>query len=244
MSGSDTLVNMIKDSRRIVFLGGAGVSTESGIPDFRSENGIFDAIREYGYPPETLLSRSFFDRNPEVFFKYYKSLLMSSDAKPNKAHLALAKLEQIGKLTAVATQNIDGLHTAAGSKNVYELHGSIKRNYCMRCHKFYDDSFVAACDGVPHCSCGGIVKPDVVLYEEGLDSDTLSGAITHITRADMMIVGGTSLQVYPAAGLIEYYYGDKLVLINKSITQYDAIANLVIHDSIGMVLDKAVAGLG
>lgn len=244
MSGSDTLVNMIKDSRRIVFLGGAGVSTESGIPDFRSENGIFDAIREYGYPPETLLSRSFFDRNPEVFFKYYKSLLMSSDAKPNKAHLALAKLEQIGKLTAVATQNIDGLHTAAGSKNVYELHGSIKRNYCMRCHKFYDDSFVAACDGVPHCSCGGIVKPDVVLYEEGLDSDTLSGAITHITRADMMIVGGTSLQVYPAAGLIEYYYGDKLVLINKSITQYDVIANLVIHDSIGMVLDKAVAGLG
>ncbi len=244
MSGSDTLVNMIKDSRRIVFLGGAGVSTESGIPDFRSENGIFDAIREYGYPPETLLSRSFFDRNPEVFFKYYKSLLMSSDAKPNKAHLALAKLEQIGKLTAVATQNIDGLHTAAGSKNVYELHGSIKRNYCMRCHKFYDDSFVAACDGVPHCSCGGIVKPDVVLYEEGLDSDTLSGAITHITRADMLIVGGTSLQVYPAAGLIEYYYGDKLVLINKSITQYDVIANLVIHDSIGMVLDKAVAGLG
>lgn len=244
MSGSDTLVNMIKDSRRIVFLGGAGVSTESGIPDFRSENGIFDAIREYGYPPETLLSRSFFDRNPEVFFKYYKSLLMSSDAKPNKAHLALAKLEQIGKLTAVATQNIDGLHTAAGSKNVYELHGSIKRNYCMRCHKFYDDSFVAACDGVPHCSCGGIVKPDVVLYEEGLDSDTLSGAITHITRADMLIVGGTSLQVYPAAGLIEYYYGDKLVLINKSITQYDVIANLVIHDSIGTVLDKAVAGLG
>lgn len=244
MSGSDTLVNMIKDSRRIVFLGGAGVSTESGIPDFRSENGIFDAIREYGYPPETLLSRSFFDRNPEVFFKYYKSLLMSSDAKPNKAHLALAKLEQIGKLTAVATQNIDGLHTAAGSKNVYELHGSIKRNYCMRCHKSYDDSFVAACDGVPHCSCGGIVKPDVVLYEEGLDSDTLSGAITHITRADMLIVGGTSLQVYPAAGLIEYYYGDKLVLINKSITQYDVIANLVIHDSIGMVLDKAVARLG
>ena len=169
---------------------------------------------------------------------------MSSDAKPNKAHLALAKLEQIGKLTAIATQNIDGLHTAAGSKNVYELHGSIKRNYCMRCHKFYDDSFVAACDGVPHCSCGGIVKPDVVLYEEGLDSDTLSGAITHITRADMLIVGGTSLQVYPAAGLIEYYYGDKLVLINKSITQYDVIANLVIHDSIGTVLDKAVAGLG
>lgn len=243
MSESDTLVNMIKDSRRIVFLGGAGVSTESGIPDFRSENGIFNAIREYGYPPETLLSRSFFDRNPEVFFKYYKSLLMSSDAKPNKAHLALAKLEQIGKLTAVATQNIDGLHTAAGSKNVYELHGSIKRNYCMRCHRFYDDSFVAACDGVPHCSCGGIVKPDVVLYEEGLDSDTLSGAITHISRADMLIVGGTSLQVYPAAGLIEYYYGDKLVLINKSITQYDVIANLVIHDSIGTVLDKAVAGL-
>lgn len=234
------LKQMIEDSKRIVFLGGAGVSTESGIPDFRSENGIFNAIREYGYPPETLLSRSFFDRHTETFFKYYRSLLMSGDAKPNKAHIALAKLEEMGKLTAIATQNIDGLHTMAGSKNVYELHGSIKRNYCMRCHKFYDDEFVANSEGVPHCECGGIVKPDVVLYEEGLDSDTLTGALTHIRRADMLIVGGTSLQVYPAAGLIDYYRGDRLVLINKSKTPYDRYANLVINDSIGKVLGEAV----
>lgn len=240
MEGIDKLKEMIKESRRIVFLGGAGVSTESGIPDFRSENGIFNAIREYGYPPETLLSRTFFDRDPETFFKYYRSLLMSGSAKPNRAHIALAKLEEQGKLTAVATQNIDGLHTMAGSKNVYELHGSIKRNHCMRCKKFYDDEFISASDGVPRCSCGGIVKPDVVLYEEGLDSDTLSGAITHIMRADMLIVGGTSLQVYPAAGLIDYYRGDRLVLINKSKTPYDRYADLVINDSIGKVLGEAV----
>lgn len=240
MNGIDKLKEMINSSVRIVFLGGAGVSTESGIPDFRSENGIFNAIREFGYPPETLLSRSFFDRNPEVFFKYYRTLLMSGDAKPNKAHLALAKLEQEGKLTAVATQNIDGLHTMAGSKNVYELHGSIKRNYCMKCHKFYDGDFVKNADGVPRCECGGIVKPDVVLYEEGLDHDTLNGAVTHIMRADMLIVGGTSLQVYPAAGLIDYYRGNKLVLINKSSTPYDRYADLVINDSIGKVLGEAV----
>ncbi|MCR5610236.1 MAG: NAD-dependent protein deacylase [Clostridiales bacterium] len=240
MNGIEKLKEMINSSGRIVFLGGAGVSTESGIPDFRSENGIFNAIREFGYPPETLLSRSFFDRNPEVFFKYYRTLLMSGDAKPNKAHLALAKLEQEGKLTAVATQNIDGLHTMAGSKNVYELHGSIKRNYCMKCHKFYDGDFVKNADGVPRCECGGIVKPDVVLYEEGLDHDTLNGAVTHIMRADMLIVGGTSLQVYPAAGLIDYYRGNKLVLINKSSTPYDRYADLVINDSIGKVLGEAV----
>ena len=240
MNSIDKLKEMIESSKRIVFLGGAGVSTESGIPDFRSENGIFNAIREYGYPPETLLSRSFFDRNPEIFFKYYRSLLMSGDAKPNKAHLALAKLEEMGKLTAVATQNIDGLHTMAGSKNVYELHGSIKRNHCMKCKKFYDDQFVAESAGIPRCTCGGIVKPDVVLYEEGLDSDTLTGAITHIMRADMLIVCGTSLQVYPAAGLIDYYRGDRLVLINKSQTPYDRYADLVINDSIGKVLGEAV----
>ena len=240
MDGLDRLKEMIKDSGRIVFLGGAGVSTESGIPDFRSENGIFKAIRDFGYPPETLLSRSFFDRHPDVFFKYYRTLLMSGDAKPNRAHYALAKLESEGKLTAVATQNIDGLHQMAGSKNVYELHGSIKRNYCMKCHKFYDDEFVASCEGVPHCECGGIIKPDVVLYEEGLDYDTLNGAVTHIMRADMLIVGGTSLQVYPAAGLIDYYRGDRLVLINKSSTPYDRYANLVINDSIGKVLGEAV----
>lgn len=240
MNDIDKLKQMISDSGRIVFLGGAGVSTESGIPDFRSENGIFNAIREFGYPPETLLSRSFFDRDPDVFFKYYRSLLMSGDAKPNRAHYALAKLEQEGKLTAIATQNIDGLHTMAGSKNVYELHGSIKRNHCMKCHKFYDDEFIAKSEGVPRCSCGGIVKPDVVLYEEGLDYDTLNGAVTHIMRADMLIVGGTSLQVYPAAGLIDYYRGDRLVLINKSKTSYDKYADLVINDSIGKVLGEAV----
>ena len=240
MSDIEKLKEMIDASGRIVFLGGAGVSTESGIPDFRSENGIFKAISEYGYPPETLLSRSFFDRHPDIFFKYYRGLLMNGDAKPNRAHYALAKLEKQGKLTAVATQNIDGLHTDAGSRNVYELHGSIKRNYCMKCHKFYDDEFIAESDGVPHCTCGGIVKPDVVLYEEGLDYDTLSGAVTHIMRADMLIVGGTSLQVYPAARLIDYYRGDRLVLINKSSTPYDSRADLVIHDSIGKVLGEAV----
>ena len=240
MGGLEKLKELIKESGRIVFLGGAGVSTESGIPDFRSENGIFNAIRDFGYPPETLLSRSFFDRHPDVFFKYYRTLLMSGDAKPNRAHYALAKLEKDGKLTAVATQNIDGLHTMAGSKNVYELHGSIKRNHCMKCHKFYDDEFIAHSDGVPRCECGGIVKPDVVLYEEGLDYDTLNGAVTHIMRADMLIVGGTSLQVYPAAGLIDYYRGDRLVLINKSSTPYDRYANLVINDSIGKVLGEAV----
>ncbi|MBQ4166822.1 MAG: NAD-dependent protein deacylase [Clostridia bacterium] len=240
MDKIEQLKSMIKESGRIVFLGGAGVSTESGIPDFRSENGIFKAIRDFGYPPETLLSRSFFDRNPEVFFKYYRTLLMSGDAKPNRAHYALAKLEQEGKLTAVATQNIDGLHTMAGSRTVFELHGSIKRNHCMKCHKFYDDTFVAESEGVPRCSCGGIVKPDVVLYEEGLDYETLNGACTHIMRADMLIVGGTSLQVYPAAGLIDYYRGHRLVLINKSSTPYDSYADLVINDSIGKVLGEAV----
>ena len=234
------LKQMIQESRRIVFLGGAGVSVESGIPDFRSDNGIFNAISEFGYPPEELLSHSFFMHRPEVFYKYYKTLLMSTDAKPNNAHLALAELERQGKLTAVITQNIDGLHTAAGSRNVYELHGSIHRNHCMKCGRFFDAEYVQKSDGVPYCPCGGMIKPDVVLYEESLDSDCLNGACTQIMRADMLIVGGTSLQVYPAAGLIHYYNGDRLVLINKSSTPYDNYADLVINDSIGEVLYEAV----
>lgn len=234
------LKEMIENSGRIVFLGGAGVSCESGIPDFRSSNGIFEAIKKYGYPPEELLSRTFYDRKTEVFFQYYKELLLSPDAKPNRAHLALAELEARGKLTAVITQNIDGLHQMAGSRNVYELHGSIHRNHCMKCHRFFDAEYVGKSDGIPYCPCGGIIKPDVVLYEEQLDHDCLNGALTHVMRADMMIVGGTSLQVYPAAGLIDYYRGERLVLINKSATPYDSRADLVINDSIGEVLGEAV----
>jgi NAD-dependent deacetylase len=237
------LKQMILSSKRIAFLGGAGVSTESGIPDFRSENGYFDAIRRFGYPPEELLSHTFFMRKTEEFFKYYRSSLMVTGIKPNKAHYALAKLEQIGKLTAVVTQNIDGLHQLAGSKNVYELHGSIYRNHCMECGKSYSVEQLKEMDNVPRCECGGVIKPDVVLYEEGLDSDVLRGAMAHISRADMLIVGGTSLNVYPASGLINYYNGNKLVLINKSETPYDSRADLIINDSIGMVLDRATEGL-
>lgn len=235
-----TLKQMIAKSNRIVFLGGAGVSVESGIPDFRSDNGIFTAISEFGYPPEELLSHSFFMHRPEVFFKYYKTLLMSTDAKPNDAHLALAKLESDNKLSAVITQNIDGLHQLAGSKKVFELHGSIHRNHCMKCGRFFDAAYVQQHNGVPYCPCGGMIKPDVVLYEESLDADCITGALTEVMRADMMIVGGTSLQVYPAAGLIDYYRGNRLVLINKSATPYDRNADLVINESIGMVLRKAV----
>lgn len=240
MDKIDKLKNMISDSKRIVFLGGAGVSTESGIPDFRSENGIYKAIQEYGFPPEELLSHSFYKRKTDIFFRYYKDLLMTTDAKPNNAHLALAKLERDGKLTAIVTQNIDGLHQLAGSKNVYELHGSIHRNFCTRCSKFFDAEYVKNHSGIPYCPCGGVVKPDVVLYEESLDNDTMTGAATHIYRADMLLVGGTSLQVYPAAGFINYYKGDKLVLINKSATPYDGYADLVINESIGTVLMEAV----
>lgn len=240
MQKIEELKRMIGQSGIIVFLGGAGVSCESGIPDFRSDNGIFKAIQEFGYPPEELLSHSFFVRKPETFFKYYKSLLMSTDAKPNKAHYALAELEKQGKLAAVITQNIDGLHQLAGSKAVYELHGSIHRNHCLKCHRFFDAEYVEKYDGVPYCPCGGMIKPDVVLYEESLDEDCIMGAVAQVMRADMLIVGGTSLQVYPAAGLINYYRGDRLVLINKSSTPYDSYANLVINESIGEVLSKAV----
>lgn len=235
------LREMIQSSKRIAFLGGAGVSTESGIPDFRSENGIFQAIKKYGQAPETLLSHSYFMRNTETFYEYYKSSLLITDVEPNPAHYALARLEKEGKLTAVVTQNIDGLHQKAGSKNVYELHGSIYRNTCMQCGKKFSSEYMAQAEGVPHCDqCNGIIKPDVVLYGEGLDDDVVRGAISHIRQADMLIVGGTSLAVYPAAGLIDYYEGDKLALINKSDTPYDSRANLIIHDATGKVLSAVV----
>ena len=231
---------MINASGRIAFLGGAGVSTESGIPDFRSEDGHFAAIRAFGETPEVLLSHSFFMQHPETFFAYYRSSLLVTDMQPNRAHFALAQLERAGKLTAVITQNVDGLHQKAGSKNVLELHGSIYRNRCMQCGRAYGPEAIAESTGVPRCACVGIIKPEVVLYEEGLDSEVLRQAVTHIMRADMLIVGGTSLAVYPAAGLIDYYRGKRLVLINKSETPYDYRADLVLHDSIGEVLHAAL----
>ena len=237
------LAELISAGSRIVFFGGAGVSTESGIPDFRSEDGVFSAIRKYGYPPEELLSHSFFVRKPDIFYRYYKELLMSTDAGPNDAHIALAKLEQMGKLSAIVTQNIDGLHQKAGSKNVFELHGSIHRNYCMRCHRFFDAEYVKNHSGIPYCSCGGMIKPDVVLYEEALEPDVMRGAAKHIQNADMLIIGGTSLQVYPAAGFIDCYSGNKLVLINKSRTPYDGRADLVINAPIGQVFRQVMESL-
>lgn len=237
----EILKKWISESDNIVFFGGAGVSTESGIPDFRSVDGLYN--QEWKYPPETILSASFFRRDPEEYYRFHRAKLVIDGVKPNRAHLGLAKLEQEGKLRAVLTQNIDGLHQAAGSKNVLELHGSIFRNYCMSCRKSYTAQEVQRCDGVPRCSCGGIIKPDVVLYEEGLDQNVLRSAITHIMRADMLIVGGTSLNVYPANGLIDYYRGNRLVLINKSETNYDGRADLVIHDFIGKVLSEATEGI-
>ncbi len=234
------LREMIAASGRIAFLGGAGVSTESGIPDFRSRDGHYRAIRSFGEAPETLLSHTFFMRKPEAFFSYYRASLLVTDAEPNRAHFALARLEQQGKLTAVITQNVDGLHQKAGSRSVFELHGSIYRNRCMECGEAHGVSAMEGSAGVPRCGCGGIIKPEVVLYEEGLDPDVLQGAVKHIMRADMLIVGGTSLAVYPAAGLIDYYRGNRLVLINKSETPYDDRADLVIHASIGEVLHEAV----
>lgn len=240
MNKIEKLKELIAASGSIAFLGGAGVSTESGIPDFRSENGRFEAVRRFGESPETLLSHTFFLHKPEVFFDYYRQALLVRDARPNNAHLALAKLEKMGKLTAVITQNIDSLHQAAGSKNVLELHGSTARNYCMKCRRSFGQDYVESAKGVPLCPCGGIVKPDVVLYEEGLDEDVLSRAVTHISKADMLIVGGTSLAVYPAAGLVNYYRGRRLVLINRSSTPYDSMADLIINESIGEVLKLAV----
>ncbi len=233
------LQNIIDTYDKIVFFGGAGVSTESGIPDFRSVDGLYQ--QQYDYPPETILSHSFYRKNTAEFYRFYHNKMLFPHAKPNAAHLALAKLEEMGKLTAVITQNIDGLHQAAGNKNVYELHGSVLRNYCEKCHAFYDLEYVMSTDGIPKCNkCGGTIKPDVVLYEEGLDQDIINGAITHIHNADVLIIGGTSLAVYPAAGLIDYFKGDKLVVINKSPSPRDSYADLVIKDPIGQVFSSII----
>ena len=241
----EELTKLIEKSNRIVFFGGAGVSTESNIPDFRSEEGLYNAQQEYGMSPEQMISHSFFMRDTETFFDYYKNNMVYPDAEPNPAHKALAKLEEMGKLSAVVTQNIDGLHQKAGSKVVYELHGSVLRNYCMDCGASYDLDYVmdpSNCEGhIPRCSkCNGIVKPDVVLYEEALDDAQIRGAVDAISGADTLIIGGTSLVVYPAAGFVNYFRGQNLVLINKSSTSYDSSAGLVIHDPIGQVLGEAV----
>ena len=232
-SAIETLKTWITESDNIVFFGGAGVSTESGIPDFRSTDGLYH--QKFDYPPETILSHTFFYQHPDYFYRFYRQKMLPLEAQPNAAHKKLAELEQAGKLRAVITQNIDGLHQKAGSRNVLELHGSIWRNYCTRCGKFYPPEFIRDCAGVPRCDCGGVVKPDVVLYEEGLSEDVLHRAVHAISEADVLIVGGTSLTVYPAAGLIRYYRGSKLVLINRDETPYDTAADLVLRDSIGQV---------
>lgn len=232
----ETLKSWIEQAHRAVFFGGAGVSTESGIPDFRSVDGLYH--QKFDYPPETIISRSFFDRRPEEFFKFYREKMLPLGFEPNVTHRVLARLEQEGHLAAVVTQNIDGLHQKAGSRRVFELHGSVLRNYCMRCGRAYPATFIRDCPGVPRCDCGGIVKPDVVLYEEPLDEKTLTGAVRAISRADLLIVGGTSLTVYPAAGLLRYYGGDRLVLINRDETPYDSEASLVLHESLGEVFSR------
>ena len=238
----EKLVEIIKSSDNIVFFGGAGVSTESNIPDFRSSSGLFSQKLNKNFTPEQLVSHTFYSRYPEEFFKFYKDKLVYTEAKPNKAHLALAKLEELGKLKAVVTQNIDGLHQMAGSKNVLELHGSIHRNYCTKCNEFFDLNEMLNLDGtVPYCDkCGGIVKPDVVLYEEGLDNDIISKTVAAISSSDLLIIGGTSLVVYPATSFINYFKGSNIVLINKSKTPYDSKADLVINESIGKVLDEVI----
>ena len=230
------LKQIVDESDNIVFFGGAGVSTESGIPDFRSVDGLYN--QQWKYPPETILSHSFFARYPEEYYRFHRAKLVVEDVKPNRAHLKLAELEQKGKLRAVVTQNIDGLHQAAGSKNVLELHGSILRAYCSRCGRPHPADVINHGEGVPKCDCGGVIRPDIVLYEEALDEKVLQTAIHFIRQADVLIVGGTSLAVYPAAGLINYYRGDKLVLVNRSATPYDSAANLVIHEKIGDVFSQ------
>ena len=232
----ESLKKIISETDNIVFFGGAGVSTESGVPDFRSQDGLYN--QQYKYPPEQILSHTFYMRMPEEFFRFYKDKLLIRGVKPNKAHYKLAQWEKEGKLKAVVTQNIDGLHQAAGSKKVLELHGSVHRNYCEKCGKFFDFDFMADAEGVPVCECGGRIKPDVVLYEEGLDQRIISESVEYISRADVLIVGGTSLAVYPAAGLIDYYRGDKLILINKSSTPLDSRADLVVQGAIGEILDQ------
>lgn len=231
----ETAADWVSQSHNIVFFGGAGVSTESGIPDFRSVDGLYN--QKYAYPPETILSHTFFQEHTEEFYRFYQDKMLALEAKPNAAHLKLAQWEKNGRLKAVITQNIDGLHQAAGSQNVLELHGSVHRNYCTKCGKFFDAHYMKAAQGVPYCdACGGLIKPDVVLYEEGLDMDVLEKAVAYIAQADVLIVGGTLLVVYPAAGLIRYYKGHKLILINKGSTSYDSTANLIIPASIGKVL--------
>ena len=232
------LKEILQNSNNIVFFGGAGVSTESGIPDYRSADGLYN--EKYAYPPETILSRSFFNANTEEFYKFYKEKMLYPDAKPNKAHFALAELEKQGKLKAIITQNVDGLHTTAGSVNVLELHGTALRNICLTCTECYPIEKIKNSEGIPLCSCGGIIRPDVVLYEESLDPSVMSKTTRVISEADVLIIGGTSLNVYPAAGMINYYRGDKLILINKSETSFDRYADLVIRESIGMALSEAV----
>ena len=237
------LQEMIDESQKIVFFGGAGVSTESGIPDFRSQDGLYK--QKWKYPPETIISRTFFDANPKEFYRFYREKLIIKDAKPNITHLKLAELEAVGKLSAIVTQNIDGLHQKAGSKKVFELHGSTLRNFCMNCGKPYDEDFILQSkdspDTLPHCTeCDGLIKPDVVLYEEGLDDGIVNGALEAICQADMLIIGGTSLVVYPAAGFIRYFAGDHLVMINKTETQADNMADLVIHEKLGQVFKQIV----
>lgn len=236
MGQLEQLQDWVKESNNIVFFGGAGVSTESGIPDFRSVDGLYH--QQYDYPPETILSHTFYRQKPEEFYRFYRAKMLCLDAKPNAAHKKLAQWEQEGKLKAVVTQNIDGLHQAAGSKVVLELHGSVLRNYCERCGAFYDAEYILHSEGVPACTCGGSIKPDVVLYEEGLDQKTLSDAVRYISEADMLIVGGTSLAVYPAAGLLDYYRGNKLVLVNKTPTPRDSIADLIVQGSIGEIFSQ------
>lgn len=236
MNSMEIFQKWIDESHHIVFFGGAGVSTESGIPDFRSVDGLYN--QKYDYPPETILSHTFYMEKTDEFFRFYRDKMLEPGAKPNAAHQKLAELEAAGKLTAVITQNIDGLHQAAGSRKVLELHGSVHRNYCLKCGKFYDARQIREMKGVPYCECGGQIKPDVVLYEEGLDTGTIREAISCISRADMLIIGGTSLAVYPAAGLIDYYRGDRLVLINKSPTPMDRRASLLIQDAIGKVFSR------
>ena len=236
MKKLERLQKWVQESDRIVFFGGAGVSTESGIPDFRSVDGLYR--QKFEYPPEQIISRSFYEWNPEYFFRFYREKMLPLGFEPNITHKVLARWESEGKLSAVVTQNIDGLHQKAGSQRVYELHGSVLRNYCTRCRKFYPAEFVKNCDGIPRCDCGGIVKPDVVLYEEQLDGDTIERSITAISRADLLIVAGTSLTVYPAAGLINYYRGNRLVLINRDTTPYDNQADLVFHEKLGTIFSQ------
>ncbi|MGL5616077.1 MAG: NAD-dependent protein deacylase [Sarcina sp.] len=240
----EKLTEILKESNNIVFFGGAGVSTESNIPDFRSSNGLFNEKLNITFTPEQLVSHSFYLKYPKEFFNFYKAKLIYPEAKPNLGHLALAKLEEMGKLKAIVTQNIDGLHQKAGNTNVFELHGSVLRNYCTKCHAFYDEKFILDSKEVPTCPlCGGIVKPDVVLYEEGLDDTVIRGAVKAISEADTLIIAGTSLVVYPAAGLIDYFRGKNLVVINKTVTPADSKADLVIQDSIGKILSTAVKEL-